>query len=32
MLTIKIFGIMTQKNVLSSIFWSCLEDRDESGR
>lgn len=29
MLTIKIFGILTQKNVLSSFFWSCLEDRAE---
>lgn len=32
MLIIKIFGILTQKTVLPSFFWSCLEDRDESGR
>lgn len=29
MLTIKNFGIFTQKNVLSSFFWSCLEDTDK---
>lgn len=30
MLTIDIFGILThKKNVLSSSFWSCLEDRDK---